>query len=255
MATPRNRNVIRFFRGDFLIPRKTGIKFSKKMQMYGVQCNLQPGDWVILEGEAVFFWWIRVDFWWFPHSKHAEIEVPQLLLCLQTWCLGPQGSVGTAWNPGFFWTARHHPLRPLDAAERSGKGNDCRSFCRGYSSFHGDATSIAFRPHPKSSMLFGFAAPFHHIATKFWIIPVKVKIDCDYRVIWQLYSWSCNCPLLTLFVLVFVGLRNLDELESARLKFLPYFHEIVKTGWFGHGNSPFEPWLSNSSRPALMLRM
>lgn len=36
--------VIRFCRGDFLIPRKTGMKFSKKMQMYVVQCNLQPGD-------------------------------------------------------------------------------------------------------------------------------------------------------------------------------------------------------------------
>lgn len=173
--------------------------FKKKMQMYVVQCNLQPGDWVMLEGEACFFLWI---FGGFPIQNHAEIEVPQLLLCLQTWCLGPQGSVGTAWNPwdlDFFWLTGHHLLRSLDAAERSGKGNDCRSIWGGYSSFHGDATSIAFRPHPKGSMLFGFAACFHHIGTKFWIIPVKVKIDCDYRVIWQLimYNWSCNCPLLT----------------------------------------------------------
>ena len=114
-------------------------------QIFKKKCKCMSFS-AIFNREIESCWKVKlvVDFWWFPHSKHAEIEVPQLLLCLQTWCLGPQGSVGTAWNPwdlDFFWLTGHHPLRLLDAAERSGKGNDCRSFCRGYSSFHGDATS------------------------------------------------------------------------------------------------------------------
>ena len=50
------------------------------------------GLMVILKVTLVFF--VDCSGFPFPHSKHAEVEVPQLLQCLQTRCLGPQGSVG-----------------------------------------------------------------------------------------------------------------------------------------------------------------
>ena len=177
-----------------------------------------------LEGDARFF----VDWSGLqvvsPPFKNSEVEVPRLLQCLQTRCLGPQGSVGQLLVPALlpstyhksnnwdsylifgnpwdvvFFGAGHHPPRPLDAAaERSGKGNDCRwalfISCRCHS------LSIRGR-HPKG-LCFCFAALFHHSGTKFWIIPVKVNVecDCDFRVIDNYCNWSWNCSSLLFFCL------------------------------------------------------
>lgn len=42
--------------------------------------------------------------------------------------------------------------------------------------------------HPKGPCFSALLLQFHHIGTKFWIIPVKVKIGCDYLGHRQLYN-------------------------------------------------------------------